>query len=393
MTQTAIPTITDTDQLAAFCARLAQAPYVTVDTEFIREKTYFAQLCLIQAACDEEAAVIDPLAPGIDLAPFYALLNEANALKVFHAARQDVEIFYHATGQAPNRLFDTQVAAMVCGFGESVGYQTLVAKYAKKRLDKAARFTDWARRPLSPRQLGYALDDVLYLRDVYQGLSQQLARNERLDWLEAEMAILTAPETYRVDPGNAWRRIKHRSRDPEFLGRLKALAAWREDEACTRDLPRNRVLRDENLLEIASHPPQDAAGLATMRGLSEKFAHGHQGARLLAALAAATALPKAEMPVDERPGGAPVKDNLLSDLLKLLLKIRCREAGVAPKLVASTSDIERLAREDAPDIPALQGWRHALFGADAMKVKSGELVFQADGDGVKLLSAAISAPE
>ncbi|RME62143.1 MAG: ribonuclease D, partial [Alphaproteobacteria bacterium] len=346
MTETATPVITETAALAALCARMRNARFVAVDTEFIRERTYFAQLCLIQIASDDEAVIIDPLAANLDLAPFYALMNEADVLKVFHAARQDVEIFYHATGTAPRPLFDTQVAAMVCGFGESVGYQTLVAKYAKKRLDKTARFTDWARRPLSRRQLGYALDDVLYLRDVYDGIRQDLARNERQGWLEEEMAVLTAAETYRIDPDNAWRRIKHRSRDPKFLGRLKAVAAWREEEARTRNLPRNRILRDESLLEIVGHPPADAAGLAAIRGLSRKFAESPQGQRLLAALGAAMPLPDSDMPTDPRPSGAPVKDALLTDLLKLLLKIRCRQAGVAPKLVASMHDIERLAREE-----------------------------------------------
>jgi len=364
--------ISDTASLERFCDRLSTQDFITVDTEFMRERTYWAQLCLIQAASEDEEAAIDTLSADLDLTPFLELLNEAPPLKVFHAARQDLEIFYKLSGQLPNRLFDTQVAAMVCGFGDSVGYQTLVRHFTEEDVDKSARFTDWSHRPLSDRQISYALSDVTYLRTIYKGLSDELDRTGRHRWTEEEMSLLLSPSIYDAPPENAWKRIKHRSRDIHFLGRLKAVAAWREREAQKRDLPRNRIVRDEAVMELAAHPPHDSKELAKVRGVSDKFAHGPMSQTLFTALKDAQPLDKSMLPKKpDRQHIANASD--LMDMLKLLLKLKANEANVAPKLIASNDAIEAFAVKNHSNSPLLQGWRAEVFGRDAAKLKEGRL--------------------
>ncbi len=365
--------ITDTDALAAFCQRASGADYVTVDTEFLREKTYWPQLCLVQVATADEAVAIDPLSEELDMAPLYDLMADPAVLKVFHAARQDVEIFHHLTGAVPHPMFDTQVAAMVCGFGDSVGYETLVTKLANARIDKSSRFTDWSQRPLTERQLSYALSDVIHLRPAYEKLRRRLQRTGRSHWLEEEMAVLNDPATYVVEPETAWQRLKVRSTKPRFIAALKELAAWREREAQRRDLPRNRVLRDETLLEIAAHAPTTVEELGRTRGLGRGFTDGWQGAEVLGAIQRALDLPEEELPRvelrDEPPAGlAPVVE-----LLRVLLKMKCDEHHVATRLVASAADLDAIAADDDAKAPALSGWRREVFGEHALALKNGRM--------------------
>ena len=369
-----VPVITDTAALAAFCAQAAQSPYVTVDTEFIRDKTYWPILCLVQVAHDDGAACIDPMAPGIALDPLYALLADPGVLKVFHAARQDLEIFYHATGHVPAPIFDTQVAAMVCGLGDQVGYEALIQKLVGAQIDKSSRFTDWSRRPLTERQLAYALADVTYLRQAYAHIQAQLDESGRAAWLAEEMAILADPATYRLDPEDAWERIKTRGGNPRFRAIVRALATWREVEAQTRDQPRGRILKDDVILDIASNAPRNAAELEGLRSVPRGFAASRQGQGVLQAVAQALALPKESLPRGEARGPIPGPEvGPTSDLLKVLLK-RCAEReGVASRLIASSEDLERIAMDDGADVPALKGWRRALFGEEALALKRGEI--------------------
>ena len=376
-----MPLITDTPALEKLVSRLGKAPYITIDTEFIRDRTYWPKLCLVQLADDHSAHAIDPLAPDIDLAPLYELLFNPDVLKVFHACRQDMEIVYHATGRLPKPIFDTQVAAMVCGYGEAASYETLVKQIIGARLDKSARFTDWSRRPLSERQIAYALGDVTHLRGVYEHLAARLAETGRESWVAEEMAILTNPDTYRLDPSEAWKRIKTRSSSPALLARLKVLAEWREAQAQKRDIPRNRVVRDEVLLEIAAHPPQAAEDLSHIRGLSKGFQTSQMGMSLWQAIERARAAPvDAAAGVPDR-GRTRRPTPPVAELLKVLLRIRCREAGVAARLVASSADIDRIAADDHADVKALQGWRYALFGRDALALKAGRIALAADAAG------------
>ncbi|HEY8352277.1 MAG TPA: ribonuclease D, partial [Sphingomonadales bacterium] len=325
-------------------------------------------------------------AKGIDLEPFYDLMRDPSLLKVFHSARQDIEIFVLKMGEVPKPLFDTQVAAMVCGFGESAGYETLVTRFAGARLDKAVRFTDWTKRPLSPRQLDYALSDVTHLRTVYDKLRAMLEKNNRESWLEEEMAVLTDVETYRLNPEDAWKRLKPRSRNPRFLAAVRSLAIWREKEAQRRDLPRNRVMRDEVLLEVAAHMPQDAESLGNLRGVPKGYAKGPEAKGILAAIHEAASLPEDQLPPipaqdDQRGQNA----GPAADILKLLLKVKCLEAGVAPKLVASSQDVEDIAIHGADaDVPALHGWRFDLFGRDALALRDGRLGVALKGNRLKL---------
>jgi ribonuclease D len=379
--------ISDTAALAAFCQRLASAEFVTVDTEFMREKTYWPQLCLVQLAGPEEAWAIDPMAPGMDLAPLYELMNNRAVLKVFHAARQDVEIFLHLSGSVPAPLFDSQVAAMVCGFGDAVSYETLAGQLARARIDKSLRFTDWSRRPLTDRQLDYALADVTHLRVIYEKLSLRIDREQRGGWVAEEMAVLADPGTYLVDPDQAWRRLKSRSSSPRFLMVLKELAAWREREAREKDLPRQRLLKDDSLMEIAAQAPTSVDELAHTRGLSRSAAEGKLGSAILAAVSRALATPESEWPtpvdrVDLPRGLGPVVD-----LLKVLLKLKGDQHDVAQRLIASSADLEFIAADDEAQVPALQGWRRGLFGEDALKLKHGQLglALAADGKGLRLI--------
>ncbi len=363
--------ITTTSDLEAFCRGLAGAEYIAVDTEFLREKTFYPQLCLVQVAGPNAAVAIDPLAPGIDLTSLIDVLNDPSILKVFHAARQDVEIFFHLTGKIPHPLFDTQVAAMVCGFGDSVSYETLITKLAGARIDKSSRFTDWSQRPLTDRQLHYALSDVIHLRPAFEKLRRRLHRTGREAWLEEEMAVLTNPATYRAEPDTAWMRLKVRTNKPRFMAILKEVAAWREREAQSRDLPRSRVLRDEAMLEIASHAPTGIDDLARTRGMGRGFAEGRQGVELLAAVQRGQAIPESELPSLEPREEAPMGIAPIVELLRVLLKMKCDENHVASKLVASSADLEAIAADDDADVPALHGWRRELFGDDAIALKHG----------------------
>jgi ribonuclease D len=385
-------TLIDTsDALAAFCRRQAQAQYITVDTEFIRDKTYFPQLCLVQIAGPDEAAALDPLVPGIDLTPLFELMASPTVLKVFHASRQDIEIFVNMAGAVPAPLFDTQVAAMVCGFGDSVSYETLAGKLAGAHIDKSSRFTDWSQRPLSERQLHYALTDVVPLRIVYEKLEARLAKSARSSWLGEEMETLTDPATYRQDPAEAWRRFKVRSNSRKLLALVHALAAWRETAAQQRNLPRNRLLRDESLLEIAAHAPTTVADLARTRGLGKNFAEGKLGGEILAAVTRVLATPESQYPVPAPRHEPPPGLGPLVDLLRVLLKLRCEENDVAQKLVADTEDLEMIAADDDAPVRALQGWRAELFGKDALDLKRGRLALTAAGKRIKLVRLGTAA--
>lgn len=380
-----MPLITDTDSLHALVRRLKQAPYITVDTEFMRDSTYWPLLCLVQIADGQGAHAVDPLAEGLDMAPFYELMFDRDVLKVFHACRQDVEIVFHATGRLPEPVFDTQVAAMVAGFGDSPGYEALVGKIAGASVDKSARFTDWSRRPLSERQVEYALGDVTHLRTVYEVLVARLRETGREGWVKEEMAILTDPATYRLEPEEAWRRIKTRTHQPRFIARIQALARWREEQAQERNVPRNRIARDEVLLEIAGNPPKEPEGLSAVRGLSKGFHNSAQGRALWQALEAAEALDERDLPKVRKTDRKHERTPPVAELLKVLLRIRCAESGVAPRLVASSDDIDAIARDDRAPVKALEGWRLELFGRDALGIKHGSLALSAGGEEVEIV--------
>jgi ribonuclease D len=375
------------DALAALCGRLRREPFVTIDTEFMRERTYFPELCVVQLGGADEVAVIDAEAPGIDLAPLGALLADPAVLKVFHAARQDNEIFLYRFGQVPQPLFDTQVAAMVAGFGDQVGYDALVAALTGGQIDKAHRFSDWAARPLSAAQVAYAAADVTHLRGVYERLRTRLERDGRLDWVAEEMAALADPATYRPDPETMWERLRPRTANRRMLGVLRAIAAWREREAQRVDIPRQRVLRDEALLEIAATAPRDAEALSRARGVTRGFAEGRSGAGLLEAVAAALALPEAALPEAPRGRDGAKPSPALVALLKVLLAAKGERHHVAPKLLASADELERLAGEDAPDLPVLRGWRREVFGEDALALKAGRMALAVEGRRVRLVPA------
>lgn len=380
--------ITKSEELAEFCGGLAQAPFITIDTEFLREKTYWPVLCLVQIAGPErdQVAAIDTLAPGLDLTPLHALLKNAKVTKVFHAARQDVEIFFRLTGAIPKPIVDTQVLAMVCGFGDAASYETLASKLAGVRLDKLARFTDWSRRPLSARQLDYALSDVIHLRGIYQKLHDKAEKAGRLEWTAEEMTLLTDPATYEFNPENAWKRLRTRSEKPRFLAVLKEVAAWREREAQTRDVPRNRVLNDENIVEIAAHVPETPEQLSQCRGLTRGFADSRNGEAILAAVRRGLAVPESEAP--KLPPRPEIPSGLgpLIDLLRVLLKLRCDEFEVAQKLIASSSDLERIAADDHAKVPVLNGWRRKVFGEEALALKHGKLALTAKGRAIRIIA-------
>ncbi|MEE8515808.1 MAG: ribonuclease D, partial [Alphaproteobacteria bacterium] len=349
--------------------------------------TYWPQLCLVQVAAPEEAATIDPLAEGIDLGPLFDVMAAPGVIKVFHAARQDIEIFHHLNGAIPKPLFDTQVAAMVCGFGESVGYETLATKLAHAKIDKSMRFTDWSHRPLTDRQLHYALSDVTHLRVAYEKLAQQLVTSGRTRWLDEEMAILTNPATYLTDPADAWRRLKTRSSNPRFLAVLKELAAWRESEAQGRDVTRNRVLRDDTLLDIAAHRPRSREELLRTRGIDRNSRNPEKADNILAAVARGMDIPNDQCPRPAKPEPLPKGLGATLDLLKVLLKMKCEAEGVAQKLVANSADLERIAVDDDAPVAALSGWRRELFGDDALALKHGERALAIDGNVLRLIPA------
>lgn len=366
--------ITTTDTLASACSRLASHPFVTVDTEFLRETTYYPKLCLIQVAGSDpgEAYLIDPLAEGISLDPFMALMANENVVKVFHSARQDLEIVWNLGGLVPKPLFDTQIAAMVCGYGDSVSYEQLVNDLAKARVDKSSRFTDWSRRPLSDAQLTYALSDVTHLVNVYKALMAQLEKNGRLSWLDEEMAILTAPETYQADPDNAWRRLAGRLRKTREIAVLMEVAAWREREAQNRDVPRGRILKDDAIIDIAVSAPRSVEALGRLRSIPNGFERSRTGGDILEAVERGLARDPATVPTPERSRGRGGAGSVV-ELLKVLLKAVAEQEGVAPKIIATVEELEAIAESDIADVPSLHGWRRALFGEKAIDLKNGKL--------------------
>ena len=375
-------------ELAAFCQKLAKEPYITVDTEFLRDRTYYPRLCLLQmAGPGTDAAAIDPIDKDIDLAPVFDLMADEKVLKVFHAARQDLEIFHYLNGALPRRIFDTQVAAMVCGYGDQIAYNALVRDLTGHQLEKNAQFTDWSRRPLSDKQLKYALDDVIYLREVYEKLDAQLIKENREHWVFEEVEFLSSASTYELDPQDAWQRIKIKSDKPEVLAILRALAAWREEEARRKDVPRGRILKDETLADISIYMPKDVEGLRRIRSLPGDIARSKTGEKVLEIIATARKTPKKDWPKKERRDPLPKHATAALEMLKLLLKINCAEADVAPKLVATSDDLERLAVEENPDIPALHGWRRDVFGEDALKLKTGTLSLALQGTRIKKITA------
>ncbi|SDD09537.1 ribonuclease D [Belnapia rosea] len=379
--------VTTTEALAALCERLRQESFVTVDTEFMRERTYWPELCVIQLGGERETAVVDALAPDLDLAPLGALLADPEVVKVFHAARQDVEIFLLKFDAVPAPLFDTQVAAMVAGFGDQVSYDQLCRSLANAQIDKAHRFSDWAARPLSASQIAYAAADVTHLRRIYVALRERLEREGRLEWVGEEMAVLDRPETYRVDPETAWERLRPRTTNRRFLGLLQAAAAWREREAQRINIPRQRLVKDETLLELAATGPENPADLARARGISEGFAKGRSGAGLIAAIKAAKALPDSALPEAPKDRGGPSPSPALVALLKVLLAAKSEEHHVAPKLLANSEDLDRLATEADPDLPALHGWRREVFGEAALALKAGKVALGVEGRRIRLIAA------
>lgn len=387
-----VAVITEQERLEATCRLFAGSDYVTIDTEFMRERTYWPQLCLVQLArpakdADDgeiDAVIIDPLS-DLDLEPLFELMRDRSVLKVFHAARQDVEIFVNLMNEAPQPLFDTQVAAMVCGYGDQVGYETLVRRVAKETIDKSSRFTDWARRPLSPKQLTYAIGDVTHLRDIYEDFAVRLGATGRSSWVEAEIDVLTTRETYIVEPEHAWRRIKTRSNDRRFLGVVRTLAEWRERQAQDRNVPRGRILKDDAILEIAAAKPTSRDQLMALRSLQREGRKSATADAILQVVAAGLENPADAPP---RPPQRNVKPEgqALSELLRVLLKTKAEELGVAQRLIASAADLEALAHDGPEGSPVMSGWRREAFGDDALKLMNGGIALGADRKGVKIIT-------
>jgi ribonuclease D len=379
-----MPTITTTAALTDFCAKIASAPFITVDTEFMRETTYWPKLCLIQAASEDHAGIIDPLSPDLDLKPFLDLLTDPAILKVFHACRQDVEIFNNL-GAMPAPVFDTQVAAMAAGFGDQVAYDSLVRQVIKVDIDKGSRFTDWSRRPLSEQQLQYALGDVTHLARLYPKLVEKLKAQNRYEWVAAEMADLTDPKLYNTSPDDAWRRLRPRKPSLKYMAVFKEVAAWRERVAQERDQPRGRILKDEGVDEIATQLPTDAAAFDRLRSTPKGFGASKFGIELCEVIQTALAEPEKYAPkVDKAPPPVQVPASVV-ELLKVLLRVRCEDEGVAPKLIASVADLEKIALDDKANVPALEGWRRKVFGDDAIKLKKGELALVLNGTRVEVV--------
>ncbi|MCJ2046230.1 ribonuclease D [Methylobacterium sp. J-078] len=370
--------IATTAALAEACTRLSAHPFVTVDTEFMRETTYYPKLCLIQmAAPDGSGVLVDPLSPDLDLAPFFALMADEGVVKVFHSARQDLEIIWLLGGLLPQPFFDTQVAAMVCGYGDSVSYEQLVNDVAKAKIDKSSRFTDWSRRPLSDAQLSYALSDVTHLVKVYEVLAGQLLSTDRGEWLDEEMSVLTSPETYKADPASAWRRLAGRMRKPREIAVLMEVAAWREREAQSRNVPRGRILKDEAVIDVATSAPRNVEALGRLRSIPAGFERSRTGTDILAAVERGFTRDLSDIALPERArsrGG----NGALVELLKVLLKAVCETEGVAPKIIATVDDLEAIAEDDAADVAVLHGWRRALFGEKALALKGGRLALSAE---------------
>ncbi|MBU2867973.1 ribonuclease D [Pacificibacter marinus] len=382
-------TIKTTEALQAFCDHAKKYPFVTVDTEFLRERTYYSKLCLVQLAVtgdnEEDAVLVDPLAKDIDLEPLYALFRDENVVKVFHAARQDLEIFYIQGGVIPKPLFDTQVAAMVCGFGEQVGYETLVRKIAKESLDKTSRFTDWSRRPLTPAQETYALADVTHLRMIYEFLDAEVKKAGREKWVAEEMQVLLTPGTYVVKPEDAWKRVKTRTSSGKFLAAVKELAAFREEYSQTRDIPRNRVYKDDAMLELASTKPKNAEDLSRSRLLLREARKGDIADGIIAAIAAAAKYTPDQMPKVDMDRDKLQVNPALADMLRVLLKAKSDNANVAAKMIASSAELDMIAAGKR-DVPSLSGWRAEVFGDDAMRLCKGEIGLAVKGQRVDVIA-------
>jgi ribonuclease D len=377
--------VTSTSDLAQICQRLVTAEFITVDTEFMREQTFWPELCLVQIASDTVEAVVDPLAAGIELAPFYELMANPGVTKVFHAARQDIEIMYSEAGLIPAPIFDTQVAASVCGYGDSVSYVNLVKDITGQDIDKSSRFTDWSRRPLTDKQLVYALGDVTHLRDVYRHLKTKLDATGRTSWLSEEMADLTHPETYETRPEDAWKRLKMRTKNRKSFGVLIELAAWRERIAQAQNVPRSRVLRDEALYDIANQMPTTAEQLGGLRTLSDGFSRSQRAREIIEAVKAGMERDPKSLPPLNHARQVSAEAGATIELLKVLLKAAAAKNGVAPRLIADAEELERIAAENEPDVLALKGWRRQLFGEDALKLKRGELALTLAGGEVMIL--------
>ena len=379
--------IETTADLEAACKELAKSEFITIDTEFLRETTFWPELCLIQMASPTTEALVDPLAKGLDLKPFFELMANPDVLKVFHAARQDIEIIYNRGGLIPHPIFDTQVAAMVCGFGDSVSYDQLVSRTKGVQIDKSSRFTDWSRRPLSEKQLDYALADVTHLRDVYLYLKAELEREGRSSWLREEMDILEARETYDMHPDDAWQRLKMRLRKPQELAILKFVAAWREREARSRNVPRSRVLKDDAIYEVAQQQPKDAEALGRLRTIPKGRERSAAGSAVVEAVNAALALPKADMPHAPRQTQPPEGAAAAAELLKVLLKLISEKHGVAPKVIANSEDLDRIAAEgEKAEVAALHGWRRELFGEPALQLIQGQVALRFVGKKVETVA-------
>ncbi len=378
--------IDTTAELAALCQSFRQRDYVAVDTEFIRDKTFWPRLCLIQLGAGGQSRAVDAMAEGLDLSPLYELMDDPNVIKVFHAARQDVEIFFHMSGKIPHPIFDTQVAAMVCGFGDSVGYDKLAGRLANARIDKASQYTDWARRPLTDNQIGYALADVLYLQPIYEQLRDQLAETNRSSWLEEEMTILTTPATYQLHPEDAWKRLKIRSRNKEYLGIIAEVSAWREDRAQTKDMPRNHVLRDEAIQELAAERPKTIDDLLRLRAVPKGLAKNSVGKSLIEAVQRGRQLSKDQLPNLRPPEAQPKGMGPTVELLKVLLKFRCEEHDVSQRLIANVADLEKLAGNGGDGMAMLQGWRREIFGNDALALMDGKLSLTLDRKAIKIIN-------
>ena len=385
--------IVTTEELAQACESLGQHPYVAVDTEFIREQTYWPRLCLIQLAGPQDEVLVDPLAARISLQPFYDLMANARVVKVFHAARQDLEIVWNQARLIPRPIFDTQVAAMVCGFGESISYVNLVKQVTGADLDKTSRFTDWSRRPLSPKQLTYALGDVTHLRDIYQRLKGDLEQTSRASWLDEEMGTLTDPRTYEAPPEEAWRRLKLRVKNRRGLAVLMELAAWREQVAQAQDVPRNRVLRDEALYDIASHAPTETSQLSELRTLSDGFAKSARAKDIVEVIKRGLARDPKTVPHVRSGMPLPAEKVALLDLLRVLLKACAARHKVAPRLIADGDDLERIAVENQPDVSAMKGWRYDMFGVYAERLKRGELALTVEQGEVVAVPLEDAVPE
>ena len=371
--------IATTEALQSVCADLRRADFFAVDTEFMRENTYWSKLCLIQVAGGETEAIIDPLAEGLDLRPFLALMAEPAITKVFHAARQDLEIFYRLMGQVPLPLFDTQIAAMAAGLGDSIGYDTLVQKMLSRRIDKGSRFTDWSRRPLSDKQLAYAIGDVTHLRDLYPRLRGRLEKRGRLAWVDEEMQAIADPRLYQFDPDEAWRRMKIRKYTPQWLAIMASVARWREREAQSRDKPRGRILKDDAIYEIAQQAPTSIEALGRLRAIPRGFERSSLARSLISTVQEALKDPERHAPQVTRPKALPQGIGPVVEMLKVLLRIKAESLGVAPRLIANAADLERLAACDDADIAALRGWRREAFGEDALRLKRGELCLSLEG--------------